>query len=213
MYSMIENQPTTFKMTKFDQTISLPSNEESKKYDYKMHFSTFLMIAGIFTFFLIRTWWALALISSIVFGCIHLLSRATCKVELNMEADRLILSVLDKENRCVFQEQIQTYQFSWNYRHIPYTFVGMGEANHGSLIFNSTHGNLILLKMELLTVEGKLLMISRELAPWQGIPEDWDYKLTEDEYTENYILSGNMEKLRKTILSSSHLEGLETIVV
>jgi len=78
----------------------------------------------------------------------------------------------------------------------------------------STHGNMITLQLELMTIDGNKIIITRELPPWKGNPEGWEYKLPEDKYLEHYIMSDSMIKLRKKVgeIESSSW-NIETLVV
>ncbi|MGB1242355.1 MAG: hypothetical protein ACPG49_07530 [Chitinophagales bacterium] len=182
-------------MKELDRILKLPCNVNNKLYNYKMYACTFLIVTGFCVFFLFGTPLALVLILLTVFGGIHVLSMPTYKLELHMNGCKPVLHTFPTKNECI-KMGIQSYQFSWSYVHINYsdiiiTFEGTN--------FSSTHGNLISLQMELMTVDGNKIIITRELPPWKDIPEGWDYKLPEDEYLGHYILSNSMIKLRKKV--------------
>ncbi len=147
-------------MKESDRILKLPCNVNNKKYNYKMYACTFLMVTGFCVFFLFGTPLALVLILIIVFGGIHVLSMPTCKLELHMDGYEPTLHIFRTKNECI-RKEIQSYQFSWSYLHIEYSDLVLSRVG----ISNSTHGNMITLQLEMTTVDGNKIIITRELPP------------------------------------------------
>ncbi|MFK7906689.1 MAG: hypothetical protein AB8B69_16275 [Chitinophagales bacterium] len=196
-------------MKELDRILKIPCNVNNKKYNYKMYACTFLIVTGFCVFFLFGTPLALGIILITVFGGIHILSMPTCKLELHMDGYSPVLHTFHTKDKSS-KKDIQSYQFSWSYLHIEYSDLVLSRVG----VSNSTHGNMITLQLELTTVDGNKIIITRELPPWKGIPEGWDYKLPEDAYSKHYILSNSMVKLRKKIneIESSSFD-IQTLVI
>lgn len=84
---------------------------------------------------------------------------------------------------------VKAIKFSWQYVHFE---------NDGS----STHENIIKLNAVLKT-SNKDILVTQELSPWREIPENWVYKIVENNHFEEFRVNKGLEKLEKEIESSS----------
>ena len=110
-------------------------------------------------------------------------------IELVINNKQLQILTNDKSQN---KRLIKSHYFSWHYKHFEYAMGNTGRKE-------TTHSNFIQLKLEMTDHQGHTIAIIQELSPWQSLPSNWEYKLLEEEYDENYRIKKGLIELKKEI--------------
>lgn len=147
----------------------------------------------ILTLSLFYKTWLILIIGTLPLVLVKIiLGRPDGEMILRKNEDKLIL-IHQKNKVRKYSSEVISQEFSWNYIHEerPIGYDAVGETGHG---------NYIQLKLQINLKNEKKILIHEKLLPWRSTPENWNYKIFDEEkYTDIFIINGDLDKVKNKI--------------
>ncbi|MBI1224802.1 MAG: hypothetical protein GC192_06160 [Bacteroidetes bacterium] len=167
--------------------------------DFQLKVLVFSIVVSIFITPLSRSIIILAIVCIIILLEIIILSKKNGLIKLYEKDGDYELSIEDKGKPVVY-EKILSYKFRWSYNYIPFVKRDVGTPK-------AAHVNYIFIRVEFTFVNGKRIILGKELNQWKSTPTNWEYEVLITEGSEFLgITSYDLVKLKKEIdlLASNH---------
>ena len=108
--------------------------------------------------------------------------------------------VVVNKDKVELQEKPVSYYFRWSYNSIESTRGAVGTPK-------ASHVNYIFIRLEFILINGKRIILGKELNQWNSAPANWEYGVLIAEGCEFIgITSHDLVKLKKEmeLLSTNH---------
>lgn len=147
-----------------------------------------LLIIGVIVLTIYLKSWVFFIGGSIFLIVIKLIiERPDGEFSVSRIGNRIVLCDSNEVQQEEFE--IANIYLSWNYIHYSMS------NQHDDSVSKPTHSNTILLKLELVLTNGKIILIHESLYPWQEIPQGINYKVLDEEHVQKkVIINGKLMK-------------------